>query len=241
MMGSNLPNPHPPGCFWYDYAEKWGVPDIKYCEETLCQFISEPANTWSNLSFILVGLVIFFRKNKTLGESRFVELYGLNTIFVGVTSLLYHLSNNFFTQFIDFLGMYAFFGLLLLGNLELLGKVKKEKLLPIYLISFIPYSLVFYGFRKFGVPVQLSMLIIILGGLITKFIVVKYYEVSWKWLGIALSIFVIAFACQLADINRLWCDPSNHIIQFHGLWHIFNGLGMGALFIYYKKMGARNS
>jgi hypothetical protein len=178
---------------------------------------------------------------KRTGDSRFVELYGLNTFFVGITSLIYHLSNNFLTQFIDFLGMYAFFGLLLLGNLELLGKLKKEKLLPIYLISFIPYSLVFYLFRVQGIPVQLSMLLIILGGLVTKFLVVRYYQISWKWLGFSLGIFVVAFCCQLADINRLWCDPKNHIIQFHGLWHIFNGLGMGALFVYYTKLGTRKN
>lgn len=241
MMGSNLPNPHPKGCFWYGYAEKWGVPDIKYCEETLCQFISEPANTWSNLSFILVGIFIMIRKNKGENESRFVELYGINTVFVGVTSLLYHLSNNFLTQFIDFLGMYAFFGLLLLGNLELLGKVKKEKLLPIYLWSFIPYSALFFCFRYFGIPVQLSMFIIIMGGLFTKFLIFKNHKVNYKKFFLALSVFVVAFSCQLADINRIACDPTNHWIQFHGLWHIFNGIGMGLLFLYYKDLDYKKS
>lgn len=236
MMGSNLPNPHPTGCFWHDYAEKWGVPDIKYCEETLCQFISEPANTWSNLSFIFVGLIILFLKDKSKDESRFLELYGLNTIFVGATSFLYHLSNNFLTQFIDFLGMYAFFGLLLLGNLELLGKIKKEKLLPIYLFSFLPYSAIFFAFRFFGIPVQLSMFLIILGGLITKGFIFKHFKVSGKKLAITLFVFVIAFTCQVLDINRVACDPSNHWLQFHGLWHLFNGLGMGLLYWYYRSI-----
>lgn len=241
-MGSNLPNPHPPGCFWHQYAEKFGVPDIKYCEETLCQFISEPANTWSNLSFIFVGIwvMIWLSKNPRQGRSCFVELYGLNTVFVGVTSLLYHLSNNFLTQFIDFLGMYAFFGLLVLGNLELLRKIKKEKLLNIYLISFLPYSAIFFAFRYFGVPVQLSMLIIILAGLFTKILVLKRYKIDFKIFALAIGVFVVAFTCQLLDVNRVWCDPKNHIIQFHGLWHIFNGIGMGVLFVYFERLRIRN-
>lgn len=236
MMGSNLPNPHPQGCFWYEYAEKWGVPDIKYCEETLCQFISEPANTWSNLSFVLVGLIIMFMRERKEGESRFIELYGLNMVFVGVTSLFYHLSNNFLTQFIDFLGMYAFFGLLFLGNLEYLGKVKKKSLLKIYLTSFIPFSLIFFSFRHLGIPVQLSIFLVILGGLVTKYFILRTYRVDYKLLAGSLSIFVIAFACQVADINRIACDPSNHWLQFHGLWHIFNGIGMGVLFRYYRNI-----
>lgn len=243
MMGSNLPNPHPPGCYWHQYAEKFGVPDIKYCEETLCQFISEPANTWSNLSFIFVGIAIMIwcKFHSRNDRSRFVELYGVNTIFVGVTSLIYHLSNNFLTQFIDFLGMYAFFGLLLLGNLELLGKMKKEGLLKIYLISFLPYSAIFFIFRYAGIPVQLSMLLIILAGLVTKLMVVKRYKINFKLLGMALGVFVVALSCQIADINRVWCDPKNHWLQFHGLWHIFNGLGMGVLFLYFENLRIRKS
>ncbi|MCR9206543.1 MAG: ceramidase, partial [Halobacteriovoraceae bacterium] len=223
------------------YAERWGVPDIKYCEETICHFISEPANTWSNLSFIVVGLIILFLKKKPKEGSRFLELFGINTIFVGATSFLYHLSNNFLTQFVDFLGMYAFFGLLLLGNLELLGKVKKEKLLPIYLFSFLPYSALFFCFRYFGIPVQLSMLLIILGGLVTKAFIFKKFKVSAKRLSITLLVFVVAFICQLLDINRVACDPSNHVIQFHGLWHIFNGLGMGLLYWYYRSIKSPSS
>ena len=34
----------------------FGAPDIKYCEETLCQIISEPSNTWSNLALVFAGV-----------------------------------------------------------------------------------------------------------------------------------------------------------------------------------------
>ncbi|MCF8059789.1 MAG: ceramidase [Bacteriovoracaceae bacterium] len=237
MIGSNLPNPHPEGCFWFSYAEKWGVPDIKYCEETLCQFISEPANTWSNLAIVFVGIYLhFYYKRSSLKGRKFVELYGLNTVFVGATSLLYHLSNNFLTQFIDFLGMYAFFGLLFLGNLELLGKVKSSKLFSVYLISFLPFSVVFFLFRLTGIPVQLSIGLVILGGVLTKFILLRKRRVNYKFLGVAFAFFVVAISCQLADINRFACDPKNHWIQFHGLWHIFNAFGMAALFFHYERI-----
>jgi hypothetical protein len=237
MIGSNLPNPHPNGCFWYEYAEKWGVPDIKYCEETLCQFISEPVNTWSNLAIVFVGIYVhFISKRNPENNSRFINLYGLNTVFVGLSSLLYHLSNNFLTQFIDFLGMYAFFGLLFLGNLELLGKIKSDRLLPLYLISFLPFSIIFFIFRYSGIPVQLSIAIIILGGFITKILVVKRQKVNYSYLTAALVTFIIAISCQLLDINRVACDPTNHWLQFHGLWHFFNAVGIGFLFFHYRRL-----
>lgn len=241
MLGSNLPNPHPTGCFWHDYAEKWGVPDIKYCEETICHFISEPANTWSNLGFILIGLILHFWLKKQKGEkTRFLELYGLNMIFVGVTSFLYHLSNNFLTQFIDFLGMYAFFGLLLLGNLEWLGRIKKESLLPVYLVSFIPFSLLLLSFRMMGIPVQLSIALVIVFGLGTKLMILRRASFDKGVFFVTLFIFVLALSCQVMDIKRVACDPTNHVIQFHGLWHIFNAIAMLFLFIHYKRLRPRS-
>lgn len=235
MLGSNLPNPHPAGCFWHDYAERFGVPDIKYCEETICHFISEPANTWSNLAFVFIGLYLHFYQRKKEGEfTRFEELYGINMIFVGVTSLLYHLSNNFLTQFIDFLGMYAFFGLLFLGNLEWLGKLKKKNLLPLYLVSFIPFSGMFFAFRFGGIPVQLSIALVIVGGLVTKFMIVRQARLNMKILSLALLTFGVALTCQILDINRVACNPQNHFLQFHGFWHIFNAIGMGLLFKHYE-------
>ncbi len=233
----NLPNPHPPGCFWHQYAEKFGVPDIKYCEETICHFISEPANTWSNLGFIFVGIILHFWYQRQ-GEkgTRFLELYGINMIFVGVTSLLYHLSNNFLTQFIDFLGMYAFFGLLLLGNFEWLGRLKREKVLPLYLVSFMPFSALFFLCRLSGVPVQLSIGIIIVAGLITKIMIFKRAKIDGRILALALGTFAVAVTCQILDINRFMCDPQNHWLQFHGLWHLFNSIGMGILFFHYRSL-----
>lgn len=229
-----LPNPHPPGCFWYDMAEKYGAPDIKYCEETICSFISEPANTWSNLAFVFVGLFIAFHfKNKIKDMSPALRVYGFNAVSVGLTSFLYHLSNNFLTQFFDFLGMYAFGGLLMFYHLEQLKVLSSHGLIRNYLLSFIPFSIVFFGLRTLGLPVQFSVILVALVVLITKIILVRKYRPSFKLFFYTLIPFSIAVTSQILDINRIGCDPHNHIFQFHALWHIFNALGMGVLFLYY--------
>ena len=86
-----LHNPHPPQCFWHKAAQNFGAPDIKYCENTICSFFSEPANTWSNLGFIIVGLlIIFYRQNKQPYE---LILYGPSVLILGIVSFIYHMSN----------------------------------------------------------------------------------------------------------------------------------------------------
>ena len=53
------PNPHPPNCPWHSSADLLGAPNIKWCEATLCGWISEPANTWSNLLYLVSALALY--------------------------------------------------------------------------------------------------------------------------------------------------------------------------------------
>jgi hypothetical protein len=58
---SVYPNPHPPSCPWHAGADLLGAPNIKWCEAALCGWISEPANTWSNVLYLVIGLVVYLQ------------------------------------------------------------------------------------------------------------------------------------------------------------------------------------
>ena len=233
-MSTAIVNPHPQGCFWHEMANQYGAPDIKYCEETICSFISEPANTWSNFAFIIVGLIIAFQyKDKVSQMSPALKVYGWNTFSVGLFSFIYHLSNNFFTQFLDFLGMYAFGALLMFYHLEQLKVLESRGLIRNYLLSFIPFSIVFFVLRALHLPVQFSVIAVALVVLVTKIKLVRKYKPKFKLFFYTLIFYTLAVTFQILDINRIGCNPQNHFFQFHMLWHIFNALGMGMLFLYY--------
>jgi len=231
-----MPNPHPQGCFWHDLAEKYGAPDIKYCEETICSFISEPANSWSNVAFMLVGLIVYLRSTKQQSILRSTDVYGLNLIGVGIFSFIYHLSNNFLTQYFDFLGMYSFFGLMLFAHLEFLEKIDKEKVFKNFLLSFIPFSIVFFLLRVMNLPVQISIGMVMLCCFISLIMIVKKSRADYRYFFGALFFFALAITAQILDIKRVACNPHNHWFQFHALWHVFNAFGMGSLFFYYTSL-----
>ena len=48
-----------PACPWTPMRELGGLPNVKWCEDTLCSWVSEPANTWSNLAFLVTAAVLF--------------------------------------------------------------------------------------------------------------------------------------------------------------------------------------
>src|SRR5262245_13387782 len=60
---SSYPNLMNPECPWVGLREWGGLPNVKWCEETLCAVVAEPANTWSNLAF-LIGAAALWRMNK---------------------------------------------------------------------------------------------------------------------------------------------------------------------------------
>jgi len=231
-------NPHPVGSYWYKMAELFGAPDIKYCEKTLASFISEPANTWSNLLLIFVGLYFHFTKKK---KGSLFDHYGLSVALMGLFSFTYHLSNNYLTQLIDFLGMYAAIGIILFVNLKKLGFINDLKAKRYYYLSLIIYGLFVHLFRVLNLPVQQSLGVIILFILISEVTIslkskkeLSYYSSLFKGLG----CLVIAVIFQLIDIHRVYCDSDNHFLQPHALWHLFNGL---AFYFYYDYFSKRDS
>ena len=93
----NYPNPHGQSCPWFPQAESWGGPNVKWCEETLCHWISEPALTWSNLSYILVAIVITYLSFKNKDDIK-LKQFGPIIFFMGAMSFFYHLSNFYGSQ-----------------------------------------------------------------------------------------------------------------------------------------------
>ncbi len=98
----------------------FGEPNVKWCEAQFASWVTEPANTWSNLAFIVAGLVMLpFAKGE---RSLWLRLFGPSMLVLGVWSGLYHASFTFFFQVFDFLGMFLVLLCPLCIALERLGR-----------------------------------------------------------------------------------------------------------------------
>jgi hypothetical protein len=56
-------------------------------------------------------------------------------------------------------------------------------------------------------------------------------DYSAYWL--ALALLGAASALSLADVTRAWCDPANHWLQGHALWHVLSAASLYALLRFY--------
>lgn len=229
-------NPHAPGCPWHSYAESLGSPNIKWCEETLCQWISEPANTWSNLGYLIVGAYVFYLalKNK---ESFSLKQFGPIIFFMGAMSLFYHLSNFYGTQILDFVGMFFFVGWAKGMNLIRLGYLKEKFLIPFNLIVAAVFTGIMHLMYMSGLKYQSLVLISGIIILVTEVMAQRKKRTDVQWFVASIFILIIAFGFSIADGQRLWCVASNHgwFSQGHALWHWTAAMGMYTIYRHYSQ------
>lgn len=230
-------NPHGHSCPWYPYSELFGAPNVKWCEETLCHWVSEPANTWSNIGYLLVAFYILWSASKTKQK----ELMWLAPamFLMGLFSLVYHMSNNYLTQVFDFIGMFLFVFWLFILNLRRLDWVKAKNQVAVFIalssISTIAVHLMYLTHIKFQIIVAFAAIAI--AG--TEFLCYqrRLKPIKYKAFITAIVLLVIAESFSIMDGLRVsWiCDPTNHWFQGHALWHVLSTIGLVFAYKHYEQ------
>ena len=61
------------------------------------------------------------------------------------------------------------------------------------------------------------------------------YGVFW----LALALLAAAATASLLDVTRVWCDPRDHWLQGHAIWHVLTAACLYALFVFYGGVQER--
>ncbi len=239
-MSFSPDGPKPPlSCPWQGLAE-YGAPNVKWCEERLCEWINEPANAWSNLAYLLVAAWLLFltRGGKSMPHS-LLRFFAPVIAIIGACSFLYHASNVYLTQMLDFLGMYLFCCLLLLLNTVRLRWLS----LSAFPTAFVSGVILLTGatalLARYHLPIQGLVSLLTLGIVLTELLIHRRaaggYSLRVFWGSFVLL--VLAAACSGLDLSRKWCDPTNHILQGHAAWHVLSALSLLVAFYHYRRFG----
>lgn len=221
-----------PGCPWTDLYNAY-PPNVKWCEAHLCSWVTNPANTWSNLVYIFLAWFIWQSAKK---NNPSLKVFGPSLFIVGTSSLIYHASNNFFTQFLDFIGMYVFVCLMLSLNLWRMGVVNMSSFKKMYWGQVAFFGVLTILGRVVNFPIQALVLLIGIGITLTE---IKLWKKNPQtkygyFLGAIFSV-LFAVSWSIMDVTRTFCDPHNHIIQGHAIWHLFSALGLWLAYKFYEQ------
>ena len=235
---TDYPNITNPECVWTPLRDFGGLPNVKWCEETLCGVIAEPANTWSNLAYIIVAAWLWWFTRKD--ESRTLRFWAPVAFWVGLTSFVYHMTVSFLTQVFDFWGMYFFFGLVLLLNLIRMGKLGADKLFKTLYLSIGGLTVFTVIIAKLHLPVQGIVAVMLVLILFTEFLASRSSKspVGYRFLALSLVAVAIAFAFSASDATGARCDPKDHVFQGHAIWHVFGSISMAFAHLHYRQFKA---
>lgn len=220
------------------------MPDHCFCEAIRPGTVAQPANTWSNLGFVLVGCFIIgltYRDRKR-GAPAHVSpsvawTYGVALVFIGYGSLFYHASLTFVGQFFDVLGMYLLAVFILLYAL---GKRSGRQLGPRFVVAYALINVVL-AYALWTVPFLRRWLFaaLIIGALALEMAPQAALPGmasvrDRRYLFASIGLLALAFGIWVLDITHAVCVPTS-LWQGHAFWHLLDAAAATTLWFYYRS------
>jgi len=210
-------------CPW----DAWEPATLSFCEAHLCAWIKTPANTWSNLAFVFVGL--FILRHCRRFDQRALSMFGFSAVLLGIFSGLFHASHALMFQVLDLLGMYFISGLMVTYNIRRWLRWGPGALSAFFWAMVAISGVVVQLFPDAGVPLfALEVTAAITIELILH--IRDFGTVDYRFLYGFVGAFAVSFTIWILDVQGIVCDPDNHIISGHAVWHVLNSLTI--LFLY---------
>ncbi len=237
----------------FDYSwEAWRpavcMPDDCFCEKLRPGPIRQPVNTWTSLSFVLLGLAVMAIANVDASRSSldspssggkitatpvYSVIYGFAAVVIGLGGTFYHASMSLLGLWFDLMGMYLFANFMVLYNISRLGHLGPTPFVLWYVIANLAGALLLVvrpdvGRHGFG--------LILLVALVSDAAVRRKMDliVDTRLLLGAIGLFLIAFLIWTLDLARVVCSPESWL-QGHGLWHILTAAAVGLVYLYFRS------
>lgn len=206
---------------------------VAFCEERLCAWIAEPANTWSALAYVIVGVWLFATHAIKARDAR-LYLVCLAEVLIGLGSVAFHGTGSFEGEFLDLFGMFLLSALVLAyaaGNAYGLSSGKTATLyVGITLLSAVAMLII----RPIGIPLFALQITI---GVVWELVMWRRStgadRATYRLMFAGLGIFAVSFTIWVLDITRVVCDPRLHVIQGHAAWHVLNAVVVERLYRFY--------
>lgn len=215
-------------CPWQNFT-----PDnLYFCETEVCGWIRQPANAWSSLVILLAGLLIVYLT--LIRRQNYLSLFGWILIFLGIGTFLYHATGALWGGILDLMGMFLLIFYLLVTSLWRIYHADRKKLLLIFVFG----SSLMTGLHaikpNLGTPffALIAMITFYLETVVWR----KERAIRGKlYFGIFAALILSALGIWCLDVTRAVCEPDNHFLQGHAIWHSLSGGAFFFLYLYLSK------
>lgn len=213
----------------------WEPPDIHHCEANLPAWIAAPADTWSNLAYVLAAF--WLRRvaaRERAGRSRAMAPIALA---VGLTSFVFHAAYAYAFQILDYVGMFVYICWVLAFGLKRLGLVAERSFGTAYGGLVVGSTAVLLVFHRVGGPVQAVFGVLVAAALAVEGWLYRHgrEKISWRPLAATAGLFILGQVFWHFDHADFFCRPDDHVVQGHAIWHLITSFCFVASYRFYRQ------
>lgn len=226
-----------------------GVVAGEFCEAARPGLIKQPYNTWSNVSFILSGIIIAWQlmrgdydanANILTRKPFYAIFYASLVVLLGPGSMCMHATTSDLGGFFDMLSMYLVASFTWAYALERFfsGRPVHFAILFTVFLSFciwadgredIHIGFDFFGDTVFAILIGLTVITEVLN----RFIRGMHHDIRWAGAAFA-SLMLAFFIWNISGTGTSLCDPYSPL-QGHAAWHILCAVSTYCLFRFYAS------
>jgi hypothetical protein len=218
-----------PNCPWSDLAPS----TLQWCEAQLCAWIREPANTYSNLAYIALGIYMLY--DSRCSKLAYLKLLGYFNILLGFMSGFYHASGSLIGEMFDFSAMFLFSAYFIVAALARLYSWHNTKVILTALLLAVITIGALFSYPPLG-PYMFAAQIVTAAFLEHQIWMkpgVKH--ASFRNFVIAFSVLLIAFFIWNLDRSRIVCFADVHWINGHAVWHLLTATSTFFVYKFYTQ------
>ncbi len=211
------------GCPWDGLAPA----NLRFCEAQLCGWVTEPANTWSNVGFFVVGVMVILTAARE--RRRAAGLLGPIAIATGLGSVALHATSTFVGQALDQSSMFLESSLFVVLSAARWRPLARGVLHASYAALAGASIAALLALRTVGVALFAAHVTIF--ALVELRLYFRDRGTDYRPLITAVALFVLSLAVWKLDESRLVCDPQNHVLGLHAIWHL---LGAASFWFWFR-------
>jgi hypothetical protein len=230
-----------------------GVSALMFCERLRDTIIKQPANSWSNISFVVGGIWIGFLAmrdrsaaianrsvdgNRMVGTNFYAALYASLAVLLGPGSVAMHGSTTTWGSYLDVISMFIWISFGIAYGTVRLADLLLSRFVAIYfaLASLLSVCVVFEALPFGGVDATFGILV---ATMIALEVAIAYRRPDLvgdrRWLIASAALFLIAFAIWVPSrTDGPWCVPDS-LIQGHAVWHLLDACAAVCIFLFYRS------
>ena len=209
-----------------------------FCEAARDAWVKQPANTLSNLGFVVAGLAVAWHAGS-------VSLHGLATayacvvVLLGPASAAMHATQSELGGYLDLLSMYLVASFA--AAYAVMRWCRRERLFFWQVFSLMVAGCELVGLLGDEVPVVQQSGNVAFAALLLTAVVVEVGlwrraagpRTDLRWGAAALGTILVAFLVWSVTKTR-WCDPHS-LLQGHAAWHLLDAVSAYLLFRFWAS------